>query len=61
MVAVGFFLGHAWGSASWLETIFYKLTGNYFAGNIWYLNIDYFIIIAVVTGICINKCLYKKE
>lgn len=57
IVAIGFFLGHVWGSSTWLGTIFYKLTGDYFTGNVWYLNIGYFIFIAVISGICIDRWL----
>ena len=60
MVAVGFFLGHAWGSASWIPTIFHKLTGVYTI-NDWYLNIGYFVIIAMISGIFINKWLRVKN
>lgn len=63
MIAIGFFLGHVWGSSTWLGTIFYKLTGDYFSGNIWYLNVGYFIFIAVISGFCISKWLkitYEK-
>ena len=54
IVALGFFLGHAWGSSTWVSTIFYKLTGVY-AVNDWCLVVGYFIIIAVISGFCINK------
>jgi len=63
MVAIGFFLGHVWGSSTWLETIFYRLTGISFAGNVWYLNVGYFIFIAIISGFCISKWLkmtYEK-
>lgn len=56
MVAVGFFLGHVWGSVSWVSTIFYKLAGTYAISH-WYLAISYFIIIAIISGFCINRWL----
>ena len=49
MVGVGFFLGHVWGSSTWLGTIFH--------GDVWYLTVGYFIFIAVVSGLCINRWL----
>lgn len=57
MTAIAFFLGHVWASSSWLGTFFYKITGNYFTGDVWYLNIGYFIIIAAISGFCINQWL----
>lgn len=59
MVAVGFFLGHAWGSASWVSTIFYRLTAVYFI-NEWYLIVGYFILIAIVSGFFINRWLLRN-
>jgi hypothetical protein len=58
--ALSFYLGHVWGSSTWLETIFYKLTGNYYAGDAWYLNIFYFIFIAAISGLCVSKWLKIK-
>ena len=57
VIAIGFFLGHVWGSSTWLGIIFYKLTGNYFTADIWYLNIGYFAVIAVISGICVDRWL----
>ena len=53
MVATAFFLGHAWGSASWITEIFYKFFHTEI--NYWYANIIYFIIIAIISGFCISK------
>lgn len=52
MMAITFFLGHAWGSASWVTEIFYK----FFLIEIgyWYANIIYFIVIAIISGFCIS-------
>lgn len=53
IVAISFFLGHVWGSSSWVPNLFYQ----YVSINIdrWYLTIGYFIIIAAISGFCINK------
>lgn len=59
MVAIGFFLGHAWGSASWVSTIFYRLTDVYFV-NEWYLIVGYFIFIAIISGFFINRWLLRN-
>lgn len=59
MVAVGFFLGHSWGSSSWLPIIFNNLRVVDFL-NEWYLVISYFIVISIITGLCINKWLKIK-
>jgi len=55
IVALSFFLGHVWGSSTWVTSLVYCYTSI----NIdsWYLIIGYFIIIAVVSGFCINKWL----
>jgi hypothetical protein len=56
IVALSFYLGHIWGSSSWLDTIFYKLTGIMITGSIyWYLNVGYLIIISIVSGIFWNS------
>jgi len=60
MVAIGFFLAHSWGSASWIPTIFRKLTGVYVIED-WWLIIGYFVIIAIISGICINKWMRVKN
>lgn len=62
MIAIGFFLGHSWGSASWVQRIFLFLPNlGLYSG--WYYTIGYFIFLAVITGFCINKWLkiYKTE
>ncbi|MFH1456810.1 MAG: hypothetical protein ABIF17_01700 [Patescibacteria group bacterium] len=53
IVALSFFLGHVWGSSTWVPNLIYSYTSI----NIdsWYLTIGYFIIIAVISGFCINK------
>ena len=59
ILGIGLFLGHSWGSASWIPIIFYKLIGNHDI-NEWYLTISYFIIISIVSGLCVNKWLKIK-
>ena len=56
IVYLVFFLGHAWGSSSWVPSMFYKATGIYPTEN-WYLIIGYFATVAVISGFCINKWL----
>ena len=58
MAAVAFFLGHAWGSSSWVPTLFYKLTGVETTDG-WCLTIGYFIIIAIISGFCINRAITR--
>jgi hypothetical protein len=60
IVWLGFFLGHAWGGSTWAPRIFFDLTG--IAANIdrWYLVVGYFILIAVIAGLFINKWLKLK-
>jgi hypothetical protein len=61
-VALGFYLGHIWGSSTWLGTIFYKITGDEYIliyGS-WYLTVGYFAAIAIISGFCINKWLKKN-
>lgn len=55
MAGIGFFLGHAWGSSTWVPLLF----SRYFYGDFadWYLTIGYFIILAIIFGICINAWL----
>jgi len=60
MVAVAFFLGHSWGSSSWVPAIFYKLTGIDTIDS-WYLIIGYFIVVAIISGFCVNKWLKIKN
>ncbi len=59
MVAVGFFLGHAWGSASWIPLIVLRFSSyqTYADFNEWYATVAYFIVIAVISGFCISKWL----
>ena len=60
MVAIGFFLGHSWGSASWVPEIFVFLPSLGLYSN-WYYTIFYFIFLAIISGFCINKWLIKYE
>ena len=60
IVWLGFFLGHAWGGSTWAPKIFFDLTG--IVANIegWYLTVGYFILIAVIAGLFVNKWLKLK-
>jgi hypothetical protein len=60
MIAIGFFLGHAWGSASWVPTIFHRLTGVYTTEE-WWLTVGYFIVIAAISGLSIDKWLKTRR
>jgi len=55
IVALSFFLGHVWGSSSWVPSLVCRYTSIYI--DSWYLIVGYFIIIAIISGICINKWL----
>ena len=63
MVVIGLFLAHAWGSASWLPILVYRFLpiGRSLDINNWYLTIGYFIIIAIISGFCINQWLKIKN
>lgn len=56
MVAIGFFLGHSWGSVSWVPRIFSFLPNLGFYSN-WYYTIGYFIFLAIISGLFIKKWL----
>jgi hypothetical protein len=60
MVAVSFFLGHAWGGASWTPRIFYLLTGIHITGD-WYPAIGYFVLISIVSGFFIDLWLRGEK
>lgn len=59
MVWLGFFLGHAWGGSTWVNTILFKLTGICGIDG-WYLMVGYFVLIAIITGLFIDKWLKLK-
>jgi len=63
MVAIGFFLGHSWGSASWLGVFIsrFSLFKNCSNFVYWYATIAYFIIIAIISGFCIDKWLKNNS
>lgn len=54
-----FFLIHSWGSSSWLSELFFSYQANY--ANDWYLNIGYFILISLASGISLNLWLKNKN
>ncbi|MDP2926310.1 MAG: hypothetical protein Q8N99_08080 [Nanoarchaeota archaeon] len=53
MLYIGFFLGHVWGSSTWIS----EILSRYFSieMNEFYSRIIYFIIIAIISGLCLNK------
>ncbi len=53
IVALSFFLGHAWGSSTWVPSLAHRYITVYI--DSWYLTIGYFIIIAAIAGFCLNK------
>lgn len=63
IVAIGFFLGHVWGSSSWIPLLVLRFSSykNYLNFNEWYPTIGYFILIAIISGICVNKWLKIKN
>ncbi len=60
IVWLGFFLGHAWGGSTWAPKIFFDLTGIVANIDRWYLVVGYFILIAVIAGLFVNKWLKLK-
>jgi hypothetical protein len=57
---IGFYLGHVWGSSTWVSTIFYKFTGLT-AVSEWYITVGYCVILAALTGVFINQWLRTKN
>jgi hypothetical protein len=53
MIYIGFFIGHIWGGASWLPEISSKFL--FIEISEFYSGIIYFIIIAIVSGLCFSK------
>ncbi len=54
-LALSLFLGHVWGSSSWVYTLFRKMG---FAGggfSRWYLVVGYFILISIISVLIIIK------
>ena len=60
IVWLGFFLGHAWGASTWVQTIFVNLTGIYEIDR-WYLVVGYLVAISIISGVFINKWLKLRE
>ena len=60
IVWLGFFLGHAWGASTWVQTIFVNLTGIYEIDR-WYLVVGYLAVISIISGVFINKWLKLRE
>lgn len=56
MAAISFYLGHVWGSSAWLGPVYYRIFGSssYTWNQSWYLNVGYFVFIAIVSGIFIS-------
>lgn len=52
---ISFYLGHVWGSSTWLTVIFRKLTGVSLLWNDWYLYIGYFVFIAAISAFSLSK------
>jgi len=55
VLGLSLFLGHAWGSSSWVYPLFRKMG---FAGggfSRWYLAVGYFILISLITVLIIIK------
>ena len=50
MLFIAVFLGHAWGGASWVPTLYKILPLTEI--NEWYLCIGYFVCIAVISSFC---------
>jgi len=59
MLYIGFFMGHVWGSSSWIGHVFYKIFD--YEIDFWSIKIAYFVIVAIISGFAINKWLDKLE
>ncbi len=57
VVIITLFLGHAWGSSTWLGTLVFRLfsieLNDWYSE--WYLKTGYFIFIAIVTTLCLHN------
>lgn len=49
VLALSLYLGHIWGSSSWLQTLCQKLGYLSIGFSYWYLNIAYFFLIAAIS------------
>ena len=58
---ISFFLGHVWGSATWVDNLFYQSSFGCSCISDWYIKIIYFIFIGIITGIFINYWISKKK
>lgn len=47
ILGIAFFVGHAWGSSSWISILFHSSN--------WYVMIGYFIVIAVPLGTALHR------
>jgi len=54
IVGLSLFLGHVWGSASWLPVIYHQYKFPRFEFYQWWLTISYFVIIAIASVILIR-------
>jgi hypothetical protein len=54
IAGIGFFLGHVWGSSTWIPILVYRYTGQFYLSD-WYFTIGYLIFISAISGIFINQ------
>src|SRR3989344_9253208 len=59
IVYMTLFLGHSWGSASWLQKLFINFL--HCEINEWYLNIGYFIVVGIIFGVCSKTPFHAPE
>ncbi|OHA88477.1 MAG: hypothetical protein A2653_00510 [Candidatus Zambryskibacteria bacterium RIFCSPHIGHO2_01_FULL_43_25] len=53
--AIALFLGHVWGSSSWLSVLYRKFGFEIFDFYNWWLSISYFVVIAIITSLFILR------
>ena len=61
ILAAFLFIVHSSASASWVPRIFEKITETYPINAWWYLRLGYFIIVAIISGFCIDRWLKIKN
>ncbi|MCJ7804356.1 hypothetical protein MUP35_01290 [Patescibacteria group bacterium] len=54
-LGLSLFLGHVWGSSTWVYTLFHKMGFNLRGFSNWYLTVGYFILISLITVLIVTK------
>lgn len=62
ILAVFLFISHGAASSSWMPRMVEVFTGTYPLDDVWfYSKLSYYIFVAVISGLCINKWLKIKD